>query len=127
MTDANAEYFAALGRLKKRKEKINNDTVAIEAGRKKGSIKKSRTQFKALILAIEEAQKCVQKDEAEETGKLDTAKEKIRDLERRLDDSLCRELSLAREVFHLRKELAVIRGGNVIPFRHPGQPPALEQ
>lgn len=43
------EYYAALERLKVNKptiitkgSAINNDTVALEAGRKRGSIKKSR-------------------------------------------------------------------------------------
>ncbi|MEK6290834.1 MAG: hypothetical protein V4793_05485 [Paraburkholderia tropica] len=50
MSDAMTDYYAALERLKKRKgARINNDTVAIEAGRKKGSIKKSRPLFAQLI------------------------------------------------------------------------------
>lgn len=59
------EYYAALERLKANRpttlpkgSAINNDTVALEAGRKRGSIKKSR--HAALVEAIELA--------AEETG-----------------------------------------------------------
>ncbi|WP_151830595.1 hypothetical protein [Acinetobacter junii] len=54
------DYYAALERLKANKptilakgSAINNDTVALEAGRKRGSIKKSR--HAALIEAIEQA------------------------------------------------------------------------
>ena len=54
------EYYASLERLKANKptvlpkgSAINNDTVALEAGRKRGSIKKSR--HAALIVAIEQA------------------------------------------------------------------------
>ncbi|MCF7640890.1 hypothetical protein [Acinetobacter johnsonii] len=54
------EYYAALERLKANKPNvlakgfaINNDTVALEAGRKRGSIKKSR--HAVLIEAIEQA------------------------------------------------------------------------
>ena len=54
------EYYAALERLRANKPTvlakgaaINNDTVALEAGRKRGSIKKSR--HAALIEAIEQA------------------------------------------------------------------------
>lgn len=54
------EYYAALERLKANKPNvlakgfaINNDTVALEAGRKRGSIKKSR--HAALVQAIEQA------------------------------------------------------------------------
>ncbi|RBA36998.1 MULTISPECIES: hypothetical protein [Acinetobacter] len=57
---AHNEYDAALERLKANKptilpkgSAINNDTVAMEAGRKRGSIKKSR--HAALIEAIEQA------------------------------------------------------------------------
>ena len=56
------DYYAALERLKVNKptllakgSAINNDTVALEAGRKRGSIKKSR--HAALIEAIEQAAK----------------------------------------------------------------------
>ena len=52
------EYYAALERLKVNKptilakgSAINNDTVALEAGRKRGSIKKSR--HAALVEVIE--------------------------------------------------------------------------
>ena len=58
------EYYAALERLKANKpivlpkgSAINNDTVAMEAGRKRGSIKKSR--HAALIEAIEQAAQAV--------------------------------------------------------------------
>jgi hypothetical protein len=117
MTDANEEYFAALSRLKDRNAKINNDAVAIEAGRKKGSIKKSRPQFEALIAAIQDAQCRADKPEVAEAEKLEEAKQTIKGLERQLDASLCRELSLAREVFQLRKELSAIRAGDVIPLK----------
>lgn len=56
------EYYAALERLKSNKPNslpkssaINNDTVALEAGRKRGSIKESR--HAALVDAIELAAK----------------------------------------------------------------------
>lgn len=52
------DYYAALERLKANKpiilpkgSAINNDTVALEAGRKRGSIKRSR--HAALVQAIE--------------------------------------------------------------------------
>jgi len=57
------EYFEALKRLKEgtplnvpHGAKINNDNVALEAGRKKGSIKKGRKIFSALIAEIKDAQ-----------------------------------------------------------------------
>lgn len=67
MMSALHDYYAALERLKAKKSTIlpkestlNNDTVALEAGRKRGSIKKSR--HVALINAIEQA--------AQEAGKM---------------------------------------------------------
>ncbi|MCY1306113.1 hypothetical protein D9M70_559500 [compost metagenome] len=57
-----ADYRAALKRLiagnpniVPKGGKINNDTVALEAGRSRGSIKKSRPEFRALIDEIQEA------------------------------------------------------------------------
>jgi hypothetical protein len=56
------EYFAALNRLKNNSSiravkgsRINKDTVAIEAGRARGSIKKSREMFTELIYEIDKA------------------------------------------------------------------------
>ena len=56
------EYYEALNRLINnnpvnvpKDTKINKDTVALEAGRKRGSIKKSREVFSELIEAIEKA------------------------------------------------------------------------
>ena len=55
------DYWAALNRLQTNSpihlpkgSPINNDTVALEAGRKRGSIKKSRKIFIELISAINE-------------------------------------------------------------------------
>ena len=62
MNDTLQEYFEALERLKSnnpinvlKNSKINNDSVALEAGRKRGSIKKSREIFAELIEAINNA------------------------------------------------------------------------
>lgn len=54
------EYFEALNRLKENSPvrlpkgtTISKDTVAMEAGRKRSSIKRSRSVFKSLIVEIE--------------------------------------------------------------------------
>lgn len=56
------EYFEALTRLREgtstivpKGTKITKDAVSLEAGRGKGSIKKSRIQFAELIKCIDEA------------------------------------------------------------------------
>ena len=118
MSDAMTDYHAALERLKKRKgARINNDTVAIEAGRKKGSIKKSRLQFTELIAAIDTANVVTARPKLELNERLNRAKGDAKDLQAQLDESLARELSLLRQVFSLRKELAALRGGGVLPLQ----------
>lgn len=59
MNETLQDYFAALERLKSnnpinvpKNSKINKDIVALEAGRKRGSIKRSREMFLELIEAI---------------------------------------------------------------------------
>ncbi|USU18514.1 hypothetical protein [Paraburkholderia fungorum] len=118
MSDAMTDYYAALERLKKRKgARINNNTVAIEAGRKKGSIKRSRPQFAELIEAIDAASAVIGRPKLELTKRLNRAKGDAKDLQVQLDESLARELSLLRQVFSLRKELVALRGGSVLPLQ----------
>lgn len=117
MSEALSDYFAALERLRRRKAKINNDTVAIEAGRKKGSIKKSRPQYATLIAAIDAANEEVRRTQNDAGDRLDRARETSKTLQSQLDAALARELSLLKEVFELRKELAQLTGGNVVPIR----------
>ncbi|WP_179991393.1 hypothetical protein [Acinetobacter sp. YH16058] len=77
------EYYAALERLKANKpmvlpkgSAINNDTVALEAGRKRGSIKKSR--HAALIMAIEQAAQQVGQNILSPAQQLEQAKSKTK-------------------------------------------------
>ncbi|MFM0328850.1 hypothetical protein [Paraburkholderia strydomiana] len=119
MSESLAVYFEALERLKRCKGKINNDTVAIEAGRKKGSIKKSRPQHAALIAAIDAANEEARRPQNEVSHRLQQAKDDSQELRRQLDAAYARELSLAREVMELRRELKDLRGGHVIPLREP--------
>ena len=77
------EYDAALERLKANKpiilpkgSAINNDTVAMEAGRKRGSIKKSR--HAALIEAIEQAAQAVGQNVLSPAQRIEQAKTKTK-------------------------------------------------
>lgn len=77
------EYYAALERLKANKPTIlakgfaiNNDTVALEAGRKRGSIKKSR--HAALIEAIELAAQEAGQNILSPTQQIEQAKSKTK-------------------------------------------------
>ena len=77
------DYYAALERLKANKPEvlpkgsaINNDTVAMEAGRKRGSIKKSR--HAALIEAIEQAVQAAGQNVLSPAQRIEQAKTKTK-------------------------------------------------
>lgn len=124
MTQPLSDYFEALERLKNststivdKGTKITNDAVALEAGRQKGSIKKSRVVFSDLILAIEAAaiqqSKLLNKPEE----KMEKAKNDIAYYKKAWEESLARETSLLNEVFELKKELSQLNGINVFPIK----------
>ena len=98
---------------------INNDSVAIEAGRQKGSIKSGRASFVNLIAAINEA-RAVQATSSKKTkpltSKLDYKAEasKYRKL---LEASLGREIMLERKIYDLEAELASLHDPKIVHFR----------
>lgn len=111
------EYYAALERLKANKptvlpkgSAINNDTVALEAGRKRGSIKKSR--YAALVEAIELAAQEAGQNALSPTQQVEKAKSKTKavktDFEQLRDDYeklLEKCSSLLLENFELRQKI----------------------
>lgn len=124
MTNSLIDYWDALERLKRNKPertargaKITNDTVSLEAGRGKGSIKKSRDGFSALILAIDEAAATQAAAENVDQVKLDKAKASATNYRAEWEAAVSRELSLVHEVYSLKKQLAALTGGNVLPLR----------
>ncbi len=124
MSEALAEYFQALERLKSGRPtrvakgaRINNDNVALEAGRQKGSIKKSRPVFKDLIGAIDVAAAEHSSPEKQMTRRLEKTRGEAQSYREKWEQALCRELSLLQEVYALKKELAGLRGGDVLPLR----------
>ncbi|WP_024816213.1 hypothetical protein [Acidovorax sp. JHL-3] len=105
------KYLAALERLKARREPINNDTVALEAGSGRGSIKKSRPAYAGLITAIEAAAK--EQAEREVTSDpVPALRQAIGEITRRLDQALDRELSLLEELYDLRAQVKQIEEEN---------------
>lgn len=104
------EYFDALQRLIDNKPinvpkglKINNDTVAMEAGRKRGTIKKSREVFAELIEAIDAVNKeeSGPKEQFEATiEKYKASTKKYREL---YEQALNRELMLIERLNELEK------------------------
>ena len=110
-------FYDALQRLIDGKPKvitgtysINNDTVALEAGRKRGTIKKSRPELAELIVAITEA-------EAVRTGKSENTKIDIRDI--KLQEAQDRIKELENELSEVKdkykKQLAQL---NILSFRN---------
>ena len=111
------DYYAALERLKANKpivlpkgSAINNDTVAMEAGRKRGSIKKSR--HAALIEAIEQAAQAAGKNVLSPTQQIEQAKSRTKavksDYEQLQEDYeilLEKCTSLLMENFELRQKM----------------------
>jgi hypothetical protein len=124
MSQAIKDYFEALERLKsgaptrvRADTLISNDAVALEAGRKPGSIKKSRDVFADLIVAIDQAAEKQTQKQRKQKAATDMAKLSAADYRRQLEQALGRELSLVRELFRLKQELASLKGGNVVPLR----------
>lgn len=113
------EYYAALERLKANKptvlpkgSAINNDTVALEAGRKRGSIKRSR--HTALVQAIELAAQEAGQNVISPTQQVEKVKSKTKavktdyeQLEQKYEKLLEKANSLLLENFELRQRLVV--------------------
>lgn len=98
------QYFAALERLKARGEPISNDAVALEAGRGRGNIKKSRPAHAELIAAIDNAM-TEQQETRVAVNPVPGLKSDIEELKRRLDQSLDREVALLHELYDLRAKV----------------------
>ena len=121
MTNTVKEYFAALERLKKnaplnvhKGSPINKDQVALEAGRKRGTIR-NRPGFERLIAEIESASELPPPIKKKRTQSNPNQSAKIEQLERDLDIARSRYMSL----LYLNAEMAkVIRkfGGEVPQF-----------
>ena len=104
------DYFEALARLKSnspiripKDSKISNDNVSLEAGRKKGTIKKSRPIFDELITAINKTKK---KDDAliiEAQTKLNKYKKELQQYKFLYEESINRELMYLEKIDKLEK------------------------
>jgi hypothetical protein len=123
------DYFAALERLKKgtsiivsKGTKITNDAVALEAGRGKGSIKKSRPVFADLIAAIDEAAKTQASPVRDNQERLVKAKALAEDYRLKWEAALARELCLLRELAEVKKKLAQLTGSKILPIRGDSKP-----
>lgn len=128
MSEILREYFLALERLKNGKPnkvpkgiKITKDSVSLEAGRKKGSIKRSRPIFNSLIEAIDAAAKVKATPGDEMRYRLDEAKAEAVCYRVRWEEALAREVSLVKQLWDERKEWAkeraALTGGKVSTLR----------
>lgn len=98
------QYFAALDRLKARGEPIGNDAVALEAGKGRGSIKRSRPAHAELILAIEKAMK-EQKETKVAVDPVPSLKKDIEELKMRLEQSRETEAVLLKKFYVLQAKV----------------------
>jgi len=118
------DYHEALERLKKgqplvlpKGTKITNDAVSLEAGRGKGSIKKSRPIFSELIREIKQAAMIQSQPQNQLKDRFARMKNAMDDLRRELDAAYSREISLLYEVFELKKKLVQLTGEKILPLR----------
>lgn len=134
MSDILKDYFEALERLKICKPvnvpkgtKITNDSVSLEAGRKKGTIKKSRPIFGDLIEAIDAAAKVDAKANPvdEMRARLDEAKAQSTRYRALWEEALSREVSLVKQLWDEReawaKERAALTSDKVTPIKKAGR------
>ena len=124
MTDSFLEYYEALERLKKdtpmrvlKGNKITNDAVSLEAGRGKGSIKKSRPIFADLIVAIHIASEQQMLVVNTQDKKIEKLKLELDQCRKELEAALAREVSLLYELYEVKKEINLLTGAKVIPIR----------
>lgn len=132
MADILKDYFEALERLKTGKPvnvpkgtKITNDSISLEAGRKKGTIKKSRPVFSELIDAIDAAAKAEATPRDETRNRLVEAKAEAARYRVLWEEALGREVSLVKQLWDERdawaKERAALTDGKVTPIRKTGR------
>lgn len=118
------EYYSALDRLKSGKPqivskgtRITNDAVSLEAGRGKGSIKKSRIMFNDLIATIKKAADEQSQPDRQYKDKLDKTKANAEQYRRELEAALAREVSLLKQLYDLKKQMALLNNQKVVPIR----------
>lgn len=116
MSSVIKDYLDALERLKRNSPKIvakdtliNKDTVALEAGRKRGSIKKSRGVFRDLITAIEVESKRQNDKRNQPRQRIRKLVSDVDELKKLYEQSLARELSLVRQVRQLKDEILELK------------------
>ncbi|WP_299161742.1 hypothetical protein [Accumulibacter sp.] len=132
MPDILKDYVEALERLKRgtpvnvpKGTKISNDSVSLEAGRKKGTIKKSRPIFSDLIEAVDAAATAEVKPRDEKRERLNAAKAEAARYRALWEEALAREVSLVKQLWDEReawaKERAALSRRQVTPIGKTGR------
>jgi len=111
MPDILQDYRDALVRLRRGKSenvpkgtKITNDSVSLEAGRKKGTIKRSRPIFKDLIDEINAAAAEQSRPEDAQKARIDELKAEVAKYRTLWEEALTREVSLVKQLWDERQE-----------------------
>lgn len=111
MPDILQDYRDALARLRRGKPenvpkgtKITNDSVSLEAGRKKGTIKRCRPIFKDLIDEINAAAEEQSKPEDAQKARIDELKAEVVKYRTLWEEALTREVSLVKQLWDERQE-----------------------
>lgn len=114
------EYFEALERLKAnnpkilpKNTKITNDSVALEAGRSRGSIKKSRAVFSQLIEAIDMAAEEQRNISFDHVASLRAQKEKFAHLQKLYEKAINREIMLIKRIYELEADITKLTNDRV--------------
>lgn len=115
------DYYEALERLKNNKPinvpvgtKITNDAVSLEAGRKKGTIKKSREVFTELIEEIKKYSDIEKAPKEECKAQIEKWKSKSKEYKELYEQALNRELMMTERINELEKRLPENKASNNI-------------
>lgn len=128
MSNVLKDYFDALERLLDgnpanvpKGSPLTQDSVSLEAGRKKGSIKKSRPIFRELIEAIDRAAQSQSEPNDKVRQRLEYAKAESARYRVLWEDALAREVSLFKQLWDTQeawaKERAALTGSTVTPIK----------
>lgn len=122
------DYYRALERLRTNKPevlskgsyKINKDTVALEAGRKRGTIKPSRNQFEDLITAIENVAAIYNNKDLDKLNKANALaaryKSESEEFRENYYAALNREMMLVRRLSDLEKQVNQLESEQKVIF-----------
>lgn len=107
------EYRSALQRLVgghtrnvPKGTKITNDSVSLEAGRKKGTIKRSRPIFADLIRDIDSAARVQSRPSRSQNEQIVELKSEVLRYRCLWEEALAREISLVKQIWEEREERA---------------------